>query len=123
MATRNYTLWVKDASGGHVEWTIPDAVVEGLRVEYRDLNLRAQLLRMHTWTVRNPSRRWYEASAMRGVVRWLNRARAAKDKPVSPGQRRLDMTAAPPPDAGPGVPPPPGVAEMLKLLRAAGSVG
>lgn len=113
-----YTLWVKDASGRHVEWAIPESVVKGLREQYRDLDLRSQLLRMHVWTVRNPSRRWYEASAMRGVVRWLNRAREAKGKAVSPGQRRLDMPAAPPPAAGPGVPPPPEVAELVKLLRA-----
>ncbi len=86
---RIYTIWVVGADGKHKEWAMPDQVLDGLRAEYPMLKLGNELTRMHTWTVRNASKRWGEETVMRGVVRWLNRAKAAKARIVAEKQGRV----------------------------------
>lgn len=106
---RSYTIWVIGADGKHKEWTMPDQVFDGLRAEYSSLKLGNELTRMHTWTVRNASKRWGEATVMRGVVRWLNRARAAQARIVAekrghvlfgePAIKKAYEPGKPPPEA------------------------
>lgn len=106
---RSYTIWVIGADGKHKEWTMPDQVFDGLRAEYPSLKLGNELTRMHAWTVRNASKRWGEATVMRGVVRWLNRARAAQARIVAekrghvlfgePAIKKAYEPGKPPPEA------------------------
>ena len=113
-----YTLWVEDEDGQHIEWEIPDAVVEGLRVNYRAISVHDQLMMMHVWTYCNPAQRWKKASAMKAVNRWLKKALEAAPKTRRASQRSLDLAPAPRPAAGPRSAPPPEVAELVKRLRA-----
>jgi hypothetical protein len=118
---RSYTIWVIGADGKHKEWTMPDQVFDGLRAEYPSLKLGNELTRMHTWTVRNASKRWGEATVMRGVVRWLNRARAAQARIVA--EKRGHVLFGDPAIKKayePGKPPPPEVRAVLEQYARRG---
>lgn len=126
MTKRTYTVWVIGTDGQPLEWTMPDAVVEGLAAEYRTLKLGNELRRMHTWSLRNASKRWGEATVMRGVVRWLNRARAAQARIVAEKQGRVmyGPPAIPKVIKEAGAPMPDAVRERIKalgLIRGAGA--
>ena len=120
MTTRSYTIWIIGSDGRHTEWTVPEAIIDGLRLDYPTLKIGNELRRMHLWSVRNASKRWREASVMVGVVRWLNRAKVAQARVLA--EKSGHVIYGDPPIAKlagpPGGPPPADVRAALERFKS-----